>query len=307
MSILGKWFGFGIEELYEQALEAYHDRDWDSAIERFQICFESSRDESVRRLSQVHLADAHAQLGKKFLSEGEYFGAIKNLSAAIQSAPTFPDLYVALAQTFEEVGDHERCAEVLAEALRINPRYASAIFEEGLLWYKTGKPAEGLNRAFQAMHADPHFDVEAYHRARRLDRDGKFGQALKELRAARRRTNELSPIHAQLGESYLRDRMYEEAEAEFRLAIEESPGYPDLHCKLGQALIQQGKYDSGLEELDIALRLNPRYAEAHAWRGVALKQLGMLREAVNSFESALEIEPLHQLALSEAGKLQYAS
>src|SRR5436853_6432238 len=108
MALLGKWFGFGREEIYDQAMHAYDRGDWEGAIERFQACTDDVGDPAMPRLARFYMAESYAQLGIAYMRAGDNGSAARNLSAAIEISPNHPDLYVALARACAKLGDQER-------------------------------------------------------------------------------------------------------------------------------------------------------------------------------------------------------
>jgi predicted O-linked N-acetylglucosamine transferase (SPINDLY family) len=153
-----------------------------------------------------------------------------------------------------------RPAEALASyerALALEPSYAAAHNNRGVLLQESGRPLEALasyDRALAIEPGDPEF-----HRNRGsvLEALGRFEDALK---------------------SYERS-----------LALR--PQDPDAHDARGRVLRELKRFDESLMSYERALAIKPDYAEVHNNAGVVLQELVRPEEALRSFERALAIKP----------------
>ncbi len=303
MAMLGKWIGFSIEELFEQALEAFQAGDWDSSIERFTTILELAGDATMLRIGRLRLAQSYASLGRKFAAEGDLFGAVKNLEASC-GLLVFPDVSLSLAQAYEDLGLFERSEDTLRQTLEMCPNMPDAIFEMGLLYYLWGRRIEGMQWIFRAVQLDSKFAKEELRAARQASQAGDHDSAILHLKSLRSASKFPSGrLHAQLGDIYFRDLLFHEAREAFAAAAESDPDFPDYRCKLGQVEIELGNFERAVSELQTAIRLQPRYAEAYAQLSRAYFQLAAFDEARSAVENALAFDPNCQTALGTAAKL----
>ncbi len=162
-------------------------------------------------------------------------------------------------------------------------------------------------------------------RAQLLAEQGRFEQAIEELRRALLEQPEHGPHHALLGQLLALTGQYDEAEREaahgitlapdepwchyamgrvllerrrwseaeraLRQAIALEPGLPDFHAGLGQSLLAQKRWADALQALDTGLQFDPEHADCRNLRSVALTRLGRAAEATDTLDSALARDP----------------
>ena len=306
MALLGKWFGFARDEIYDQAVRSYDHGDWEGAIERFETCLDGATDPSMIRLARFYLAESYAHLGRTFLRDANYVDAIRNLSAAIGIAPNYPDLYVVAARAYGRLGDSERRRQAISRALELNSRLADALLERGIQLYEEGRRDEGFSQIREAVESEPTFDNEAFREAMTWHENGQFDHAVAALNRIWIQESDSGTIHLRLAQNYHRERMFEHAAREYESAIADLGGYADLRCKYGQTLLELGRVEEAILQLKEALRLNSRYVDAHALLGLALIRARRSDQAVSELQAVLELDPDNALALREVQRLKSA-
>ena len=78
MSLLGKWFGFGRGELYDEALRLFERGDFEGAVERFETVLERTHDPAVARMAKLHVAQSYARIGARYAKAGDPYQAAIN-------------------------------------------------------------------------------------------------------------------------------------------------------------------------------------------------------------------------------------
>jgi Tfp pilus assembly protein PilF len=306
MALLGKWFGFGRDEIFDQGMLAYDHGDWEGAIERFEACLEGGCDESMSRLARFYLAEGYAQLGNQYLRAGDAIDAVRNLTSAIEIVPHYPDLYIVLARAYAKLGDQPRRKQAIERALEINPRFVDAILELGLFEYECGDREQGLDRIRTAAEIEPLFANEGYRLGCEADAAGDHRRALAAFAGMPGDESDPGHIHLRLADNYRRERMFDEAAEEYAKALESLPAYADLHCKYGQVLLELGKIDEASQHFKEAIRQNPAYVQAHAFLGVALARERRNDLAKRELQKALDLDPHNPVALQEFRRLRTA-
>ncbi|MFL2802116.1 MAG: tetratricopeptide repeat protein [Paracoccaceae bacterium] len=81
------------------------------------------------------------------------------------------------------------------------------------------------------------------------------------------------------------------------------PDYAEAYNNMGNILIDQGKLDKALEAFENALSIKPDYAPAYNNMGNVLKDQGKLDKALEAFENALSIKPDYAPAYNNMGNV----
>ncbi|HEY0868467.1 MAG TPA: tetratricopeptide repeat protein [Fimbriimonas sp.] len=303
MSLLGKWFGFSKDEIFDEAVSAYDRGDYEAATEGFEECLDDTTDNATARLAAFYTGECYSQLGIQRSGEGAHADALRLFKTALRYCPNYPDIHLRAAKAADELQDVEQRNYFLRAALKINPRYIDAMVFQGISKYADGQRREGLEAIASACDIHPELEFEVYSKALAMHEAGDYEGALGALKRLSLNITTDASLHKRVGDSFSRDGLYEEAAGAYRRAIELHPRYAEAHCRLAQALYRLDRYEEALDAVDQSLRLNPNLAEAHAQRGTVLK--GMKREidARCEFQRAKEIDPNHPVALREGARL----
>jgi tetratricopeptide (TPR) repeat protein len=297
MSLLGKWFGFARDEVFDEGMAAFDRGAYEDAIEAFEECLQQDPEPNVMRLARFYLAESQAQVGQAYLERGNPLGALRHFEAALRRFPAFPDLNLCAARACREMGARQRAKAYVDRALQSNASFVEAILLDAVLEYEAGRPEAAFARAREAVDLEPGIGEGHLERASGCHGDGREQEVVQNLLAMASTVSGDAGLHARVADSYMRDHMFSEASAEYRKALGIAPQRAELHCRLGQALLAQGQAEQALDPLGDAVRLNPASAEAQAHLGLAHQALGRLTEAAQAFRRAQELNPDHPVAL----------
>jgi protein O-mannosyl-transferase len=92
-----------------------------------------------------------------------------------------------------------------------------------------------------------------------------------------------------LGELLLRQGRYGEALVQLRAACAMDPGLPEVHADLGATLQAMGRSDEAQTEYGEALRIAPDFAGAHYMLGLSLLASGRPAEALGHFQETIKL------------------
>jgi tetratricopeptide (TPR) repeat protein len=297
MSLLGKWFGFASDEVYDEGIAAYDRGAYDEAIEAFESCLQDSNDPNISRLARFYMVQSHAQLGAAAFRRGQYLIAGRHYEEALAFSPHFPDLNLNAARAYRELYQQDRRDYYLRQALKANPRYFDAIVFDAVVRYEKGHHAEALCRLLDACDLSPEVQCDLFMSVLDAYEHGYHQQAVQNMLALMPDGSGDAQVHVRLGDSFARDRMISDAIAEYEKAISLAPNYADVHYKLGKLYLDHGHLEDAALAFSEAIQINEDYADAHAQLGVAMRRLRKEKEAQNAFRRALELNPEHQVAL----------
>jgi tetratricopeptide (TPR) repeat protein len=101
------------------------------------------------------LANAQADLGKKYHELGLYAEAIVEYDKALHLCPTFPDIHNRRAVSCRELGQYAEAKASLLKALELKPNYVEAHVNLGVLHQKLGNLTEAMESWERALQLDP--------------------------------------------------------------------------------------------------------------------------------------------------------
>ncbi len=220
----------------------------------YALLAEGYADEAIPHLERTH---ALAALGIAQIETGHYETAVANLSAALASHPSDPDLLYYLGRASGLLS--KRSIDTLVSA------YPDSA------------------RAHQAMG-------ENYFVLRQMP------QAEKEYTEALQQRPDLPGLHLELGQVYAGAGQWNKAEEAFRIEAKLRPGSAEAAYRLGAALLQEGKGGEARKELERSDKLQPDMPETLYSLGKAALLVGALTLAEKSWTRLLLVENNTSLA-----------
>jgi tetratricopeptide (TPR) repeat protein len=111
------------------------------------------------------LANAHADLGRKYHELGLYAEAVAEYDKALSLCPSFPDIHNYRALSCRELGRYAEARASLLKALELKPNYVEAHVNLGVLHQKRGNLTEAVKSWERALQLDPkHRLARIYHK-----------------------------------------------------------------------------------------------------------------------------------------------
>ncbi|MCG9896169.1 MAG: tetratricopeptide repeat protein [Fimbriimonadaceae bacterium] len=296
MSIVGKWYGFGLSAAFDAAVRAQERGDWTTAVESFRKALGESHEPAFRAVIRRRLANALGRRAAEFEADEP---AAELLEEAVRLEPGFADLWLALARRRHRLADDPGMAEALAHALERNPDYAEARLAEVArrLIVGDGSPWEPVDRRPETLPQEARDWLRAIR-----ERGGEPESQAAALLAFRLRLPDLKRLVAE-ADAAVRKGSLDAAAQLCRQVLEREPRWPDVRCMLAQILMEQGSLAEARLELESCLETNHDYAEALAILGVLARRQGDEDEAKRRFRQALAADPDEPIAREELSRL----
>ena len=153
--------------------------------------------------------------------------------------------------------------------LEVNPNYAPAHNNLGVLFQQTGEHQKAKDCFEKALDIDPNY-IEA--------------------------NNSLADIYSMVGK-YLKAKSY------YEKTIEINPNHPHAHNNLGATFNKLGEYQKAKDCFEKAIEISPNHPQAYNSLGVVFQELGKSQEAKTCYEKAIQINPNHFHAHNNLGTL----
>jgi tetratricopeptide (TPR) repeat protein len=289
MSFTGKWYGFGQDPVFDEALRAYEACEFQAAADGFREVLKKPVGEDLKSQARSFLVTSLGSIGRAMLADNQPMDARESFLEAIELEPRYPDLWLGLAVAAGKLTDEATEKVAASKARELNPKYSRAILYEALIALKEG---EG-GRASEILKELP-ADSIPY---------GPDDLLIDALQATFANEGEEANAIAAQAEDAAKEHEFDIAVSLYRQAAQLRPTYADIRCKLAQALLELDHLEEAETHLRAALDINPNYAEAWAQLGIALKRQSRRAEAKQAFVKAYEIDKHHPIAKLEIKRI----
>jgi len=222
-------------------------------------------------------------------------GAFKELQAADEMRPGFPDTLAALGYYYRETGDAARAVEYFEKALAIDPRNWPAHNFYGATLFRQGKYDEALRHFQAAMEANP-FNSQGLTNIGVIEfARGNLGKAKEYLEKAVESDPRYAKAHFNLALIEAREGRPREAGAHYEKCLEVTPDDPTALGNLAwlYATSPDGGLRNGARALELAKRLEKVTSQPTARTfdilAAAYAETGRFDEAVRFAERAVSL------------------
>jgi predicted O-linked N-acetylglucosamine transferase (SPINDLY family) len=143
-----------------------------------------------------------------------------------------------------------------------------------------------------AADLNPNFADAHYNLGIVLHDQGKFAEAI----SAYQRACDLSPnnatLHFNMGNTFLQQREFGKAISAYQQTLSIDQGYGEAYNNMASALIQQGNIAGAMSTYQRAIAFKPGYIDAYRNYAILLNGAGRIDEAVSVLQSALQNTPI---------------
>ena len=251
---------------------------------------------------------ARLTLKEKKLSEA--------LNIARDTSQRFPDDVEGmgvLGGCLRANGEMVESLEVLTKAIELNPDYAEALINRGLIRLSQENKPEALADLELAHRLKPHikqiWDLVVGLKVEAQDYTDAILLLINMIEIVPEDEKRLATLA--LCYQYLEN--FDAAIEAYDKSLAIKPNNADAYGNMGVTLQKQGKLEEAIEAYKRAIAINPSYANVYNNMGNALKEQGKPEEAIEAYKKALAIEPDNAdvfnnmgVTLQEQGKLEEA-
>jgi len=176
-------------------------------------------------------------------------------------------------------------------ALKINPGYATALYNLGTIFEKKGQLDESIRYYLKALKVKPkYFDalnnigIVFYHK-------GEYDKAVSYFKRALKIESNKTGARLNLANVLFLQSKPDEAVSEYQKILQTDSENADAHYNLAYVLSSQNKIDEAVHHYNETLKIDHRYSKAYYNLGNILFSQGKIKDAVAYFAKAIQFKP----------------
>ena len=232
--------------------------------------------------------------------------ALEYLEEAIRLDPKWAMAYSNRGVVYGDLGQHNRAIEDYNQAIRLDPKWAPAYLNRGVVYGELGQYHRALDDLNQALQLDPKLAMAYSNRGAAYNELGQYHRALEELKHAIRLDPNSASAYYNRGSAYKELGQYHRALEDFNQAIRLYPNYAGAYNIRGTVYGKLGQDRRELEDYNQAIRLDPKLALAYSNRGAFYyNNLGQYHRALEDYNQAIRLDPKLAMAYNNRGAVYY--
>lgn len=245
--------------------------------------------------------DERDNVGEYFLIRGKINRELNELDNALEDAQraealqqNSPDLYVLLADIFQEKKQFRDAVKYLNQAMIMAPYDGSAYYVKGMLLANQGDSLASLSSLQNAINLNPRL-LRAYNQSTIIYRHLKqFDQALASNDRAIKRFPNIPELFFERGEIYNGLTRADTALTFYQKAISIKPKYPEAIFQIININLQQRYYYKALVSLQQLQQVDPEHSQINYLVGFCYEKLGNYPKAREFYTLATTKDPADQ-------------
>jgi tetratricopeptide (TPR) repeat protein len=209
--------------------------------------------------------------------------------------------YFTRANTWAEIGNHDKAISDYNVCIALDPKDARAYNKRGFSKYNLGRYAEAISDFDQVIALDPK-EARTYNNRGVSKRTlGRYAEAILDYDQAIALDPKYAMAYNNRGNAKQGLGRYAEAIQDYDQAITLDPKYAMAYNNRGISKGNLGRYAEAIQDYDQAIALDPTDATAYNNRGISKNNLGRYVEAVQDYNQAIALDPKYAAAYNNRG------
>ncbi|MBZ0217797.1 MAG: tetratricopeptide repeat protein, partial [Fimbriimonadaceae bacterium] len=220
-----------------------------------------------------------------------YSSAEKFYLRALKGAPKHPQLLVAIAALYEDMGKPLKSVRLYERALESKPDYFDAALNLGACLNDLGKPDDAETVLRDALALGPKSSLAHFNLGNALADQSRLDDAIAEYQKALALEPTLADGWFNLGNTFRTAENPEKAIQAYEKAIALRPEFSTAIVNLGIARQTLGQFDTARKLFERALSIDPGLPAAHYQLSLMGQGLNGVTQGISRIEDILEIRP----------------
>lgn len=212
---------------------------------------------------KIFLSNQKVDEGWKLYNKGDYNGAVKLHSEAVELNPNNALAYYGRGTAYNGLKQYEQSIPEFNKAIKLNPKHSMTYNNRGVAYM------DGLKQYERA--------IQDYNKAIELDPNNFIA-------------------YGNRGISYNWLKQNKLAIKDCDKSIKINPKYAAAYCTRGWAYDDLGQHERAIKDYDKAIELDPNDEWAYSNRGVSYVFLKNFKQAIDDATNAIKINPNHVTA-----------
>jgi tetratricopeptide (TPR) repeat protein len=187
--------------------------------------------------------------------------------------------------------DIDRAISHYKEAVRINPKYVTALSNLGTALYNKGDYDEAVSYFTKVLNINPQKIDVRMDLANTLFLQGKHEKAIAQYKEILKTEPENDNAHYNLAYMLSVQNKTDQAELHYKEALKINPNHEKAHFNLGNIQLKQGKLKEAFTHFTEAIKIKPDYVQAYNRIGFLLFKQDKFIEAKVFFTKAIQLDP----------------
>ncbi|GHA47189.1 hypothetical protein GCM10008927_09970 [Amylibacter ulvae] len=225
------------------------------------------------------------------MNQGQFAKAEQVATQALGKYPNTAVFALIAATAQHRLGKHDPAAAHFKRAITLNPKYAEAYNEYGIMLLETDKITPAIQQFQTALKYAPKMTGALLNLGTALIKDNRAPNAIEFLRRAQSQDPQNPQIATRLGMALGMNTEHDESIKQLRLAIENGADTPDIYVYLGTSLTELGQNEAARDAYNHALKLDRDFVLAEFRLGTLEQLLGNFETANTHIKRAMELDP----------------
>ena len=254
----------------------------------------------------AHFALLLSAIGTVHYERNEHEASLGYYERAIRLQPEYAEAYYNRGVLRSAQGDKEGALSDYSEAIRLQPEYAKAYNNRGNVRGDLGDRMGALSDYSEAIRLQPEYARAYYNRGNVRDDVGDREGALSDYSEAIRLQPEYAKANYNRGLLRSAQGDKEGALSDYSEAIRLQPDDAAAYNNRGVLRSAQGDKEGALSDYSEAIRLQPEYVAAYYNRGNVRDDVGDREGALLDYSEAIRLQPEYAEAYYNRGVLRSA-
>lgn len=275
------------ELLYNKAMASHASGHYSQAIDIYKKILLSGKDDKV----QEYLILAYIAQGKEYVASKNYRKAISVFEEAQKIDINRAQIYVEIANAYDEMGIKSKVIENYERAIEINPDDKEIItqYAKVLSKYENNEACQELMQKVNAEESANMKLAEYSNKAEKLEKDGDFKAAVDIYEKALKEYPANHVLWIRLGNAYKAENNLGKAKSSFEKALEVDPNCSDALFNLGLVYAEQKELAKAKEMFKKSIATNSENAFAYYALGLTYERENNIDEAIKSYEQFINL------------------